>query len=363
MSVLFNGSNKFKFASSFAAVLLLSGASLTLSAARSINSVEAKNEDTLITDVSSPAKPTQIIDALASNGSDSIQNNSAATPVAIAPSTISEQNEEILVLPHAIDGRQAATLYVKDIPVLTFIGTEVDSLSNASDGVALATSDPAASLEAEATSAGNILNASAESDPVLRATALGEQLDIDPAAAESISVRWDEETEGFDVTLEGKDLIALDSRTVLADTTKHDATDAIQVTNRLRRLLGGAEPLSEIEGMPEPEPEPVVEAAPAQQVAIASTTVGGASWYGPGFNGRLTASGEVFNQYDITAAHRSLPFGTRVLVTNLYNGRQVTVRINDRGPYAGNRVIDLSAGAAEQIGISGVGTVQLDVLY
>ena len=201
--------------------------------------------------------------------------------------------------------------------------------------------------------------------PSLRATALVKQLNLEAANAETISVRWTEDTEGFTVTLGDKDLIALDSRTILADTTHDPATDAIQVTNRLRRLLGGAKPIAEIEGMPEPEPEPIVEAAPVQQLAIASTTVGGASWYGPGFNGRLSASGEVFNQYDLTAAHRTLPFGTRVLVTNLNTGQQVTVRINDRGPYAGDRVIDLSKGAAEQIGIvsSGVGTVQLDVLY
>lgn len=358
MSVLSNGSNKskFKFATSLVAALLLSGAGITLSGARSIDSVEAKgSEDALLAEASSDAKPTQLIDALASNGSEN-------TPSANILSA--EQNEDILVLPHAIDGRQAATLYVKDIPVLTFIGTEVDSLSNASDGVALAASDTSLSLETEAAPVGDILNADAENDPVLRATALGEQLDLEATDAESISVRWTEETEGFTVTLADEDLIALDSRTILADTTNDAATDAIQVTNRLRRLVGGAEPISEIEGMPEPEPEPVAEAAP-QQLAIASSTVGGASWYGPGFHGRLTASGEVYNQYDITAAHRTLPFGTRVLVTNLYTGQQVTVRINDRGPYAGDRVIDLSAGAAEQIGLisSGVGTVQLDILY
>ena len=355
MSVLFNGSNKsqFKtrFASTLAAALLLSGAGLTLSGARSIDSVEANDEETLVADASSEAKPTQLIDALASNGSDT---SSSITPA---------QTEDILVLPHAIDGRQAATLYVKDIPVLTFIGTEVDSLSNASDGVALAASDTSVALDADAAPAGDILDASAENAPVLRATALGDKLDLDAADAETLSVRWTEETEGYTVTLGEEDLIALDSRTVLADTTGDDATDAIQVTNRLRRLLGDAEPISEIEGLP--EPEPVVEAAPAQQVAISSSTVGGASWYGPGFHGRLSASGEVFNQYDLTAAHRTLPFGTRVLVTNLYTGQQVTVRINDRGPYAGDRVIDLSAAAADVIGLtsSGVGTVQLDVLY
>ena len=356
MSVLFNGSNKSKFASTLAAALLLCGAGITLSGARSIDSVEAKDGEALIAEASSEAKPTQLIDALASNGSEA----TSATDILSA-----EKTEDILVLPHAIDGRQAATLYVKDIPVLTFIGTEVDSLSNASDGVALAASNAAVSLEADVAPAGDILNAAGESDPVLRATALGEQLDLEAVDAEAISVRWTEETEGFTVTLGEKDLIALDSRTVLADTTDDAATDAIQVTNRLRRLVGGAEPIAEIEGMPEPEPEPVAAAPAAASQAIAYSNVGGASWYGPGFHGRLTASGEVYNQYDITAAHRTLAFGTRVLVTNLYTGQQVTVRINDRGPYAGDRVIDLSAGAAEQIGLisSGVGTVQLDVLY
>ena len=89
-----------------------------------------------------------------------------------------------------------------------------------------------------------------------------------------------------------------------------------------------------------------------------------ASWYGPGFHGNQSASGEVFNQNALTAAHRSLPFGTMVRVTNLDNGRSVVVRINDRGPYSGGRVIDLSAGAAQMVGMmqTGVAPVQLDVI-
>jgi len=78
---------------------------------------------------------------------------------------------------------------------------------------------------------------------------------------------------------------------------------------------------------------------------------GMASWYGPGFHGRRTASGETFNSSGLTAAHRYLPFGTRVRVTNLRNGRSVVVRINDRGPFSGGRVIDLSRGAAAIIGV------------
>ncbi|BAZ44354.1 hypothetical protein NIES4102_13620 [Chondrocystis sp. NIES-4102] len=101
-----------------------------------------------------------------------------------------------------------------------------------------------------------------------------------------------------------------------------------------------------------------------QQTLIASSFQGQASWYGPGFNGQTTASGEVYNQNDLTAAHPYLGFGTEVKVTNLNNGRSVIVRINDRGPYAAGRVIDLSAAAANSIDMidSGVAPVSVTVL-
>jgi rare lipoprotein A len=91
----------------------------------------------------------------------------------------------------------------------------------------------------------------------------------------------------------------------------------------------------------------------------AAAQCGQASWYGPGFHGRRTANGEIFNQNSLTAAHPSLPFGTRVRVTR--GNRSVTVRINDRGPFTGGRIIDLSSGAARQLGIidSGVARVCL----
>lgn len=91
---------------------------------------------------------------------------------------------------------------------------------------------------------------------------------------------------------------------------------------------------------------------------------GEASWYGPGFDGNYSANGEIFNRYAMTAAHPNLPFGTRVLVTNRDNGRSVVVRINDRGPFSGGRVIDLSQGAAASIGMieSGVADVQIDII-
>ena len=91
---------------------------------------------------------------------------------------------------------------------------------------------------------------------------------------------------------------------------------------------------------------------------------GKASWYGSSFHGRRTANGERYNQYALTAAHRSLPFGTRVKVTNVNNGRSVVVRINDRGPFIKGRVIDLSTAAASNIGMihHGVVPVRLQVL-
>lgn len=91
---------------------------------------------------------------------------------------------------------------------------------------------------------------------------------------------------------------------------------------------------------------------------------GHASWYGPGFHGRTTANGETFNQNALTAAHKTLPFGTQVRVTYERTGESVVVRINDRGPYAHGRVIDLSREAAEEIGLlnSGVGQVRLEIL-
>lgn len=92
--------------------------------------------------------------------------------------------------------------------------------------------------------------------------------------------------------------------------------------------------------------------------------IGKASWYGEQFQGKETASGETFDMYDLTAAHRSLPLGSLVRVTNLANQKQVTVRINDRGPVYRSRIIDLSYKAAKILGLKSVGiqTVRLDVI-
>ena len=111
-------------------------------------------------------------------------------------------------------------------------------------------------------------------------------------------------------------------------------------------------------------PGDAVARAVKKRVKQARRESGYASWYGPGFYHRRTASGEIFNPKELAAAHRTLPLGTRVRVTNLDNGRRVVVRINDRGPYKKNRVIDVTPTVAKRLGFKhdGLTKVRIDVL-
>ena len=107
-----------------------------------------------------------------------------------------------------------------------------------------------------------------------------------------------------------------------------------------------------------------------QQVTYIHQTIQGpfqqgkASWYGPRFHGRKTSSGEKFNQNALTAAHPSLPFGSKIEVTDVTSGKKVTVRINDRGPFIRGRILDLSYAAANELGIvrKGVSVIQIRLL-
>ncbi|EKV00978.1 rare lipoprotein A [Leptolyngbya sp. PCC 7375] len=234
---------------------------------------------------------------------------------------------------HAHESRQAATVYVKDIPVLTYIDS---------------------SETAEVVSGWVPLEEAATNSIIADATQMASQLEQLSDRNTDFTAHWDDGT--YMVKAGDSLLITLGATVQLSDATENDAENVLQITNRLRRLIGdGAiEPITEVIGRPEPQ----------QVAAIRSSYSGMASWYGPGFHGRMSASGESFNQYAMTAAHRTLPFGTQVRVTNLNNGQQVVVRINDRGPFSRGRIIDLSAGAASAIGLqaAGVGPVQVEVL-
>jgi len=273
-------------------------------------------------------------------------------------------------------GRQAATLYVRSIPVLTFLGSPVGNADGIKMGEASERHERlplAASQKTTARGAvdGTVLTGQAsavssdnnsENDPVWRATAVAaklNQLNRDNVRADAIAVRWKQDCNCYSIKANDQELVQINAKTILADTTRNLATDALQATNRLRRLMGNAPPLKEITGLPV--------ARPVARVGLGRVRLqitGMASWYGPGFHGNRSASGERYNQNALTAAHRSLPFGTKVQVTNLNNGRSVVVRINDRGPYIGGRVIDLSAAAARMLGVmrTGVAPVRLQVL-
>lgn len=278
------------------------------------------------------------------------------------------------VQPHEQAGRQVVTLYVRNIPILTFVGSQATKTSTTKVG---ATGNDSATNEVKVATTGKFpdLNTQTNSNnaPVWQAASVAaklNQMSLDSVDASKITVHWKgngkssgkKAVERYSIKVSDRELIEINSNTRLPDSTKNLAEDALQVTNRLRRLLGNAKPLREVAGMPKPQlPKP------PQNIALGPVRFslsGMASWYGPGFHGRRSANGEVYNQNALTAAHKSLPFGTRVRVTHVRTGRSVVVRINDRGPYAGGRIIDLSAAAARIVGViqSGVAPVRVEVL-
>lgn len=119
-------------------------------------------------------------------------------------------------------------------------------------------------------------------------------------------------------------------------------------------------PIAKVPSPPETEQAPPIARIPAPSQPTMMET-GLASWYGPKFHGKLTASGEVFNQEKFTAAHPTLPWGSTVKVTNLDNGKSVDVRINDRGPFGKGRIIDVSRAAARALGMVGRGITAVRV--
>lgn len=265
---------------------------------------------------------------------------------------------------HQWNNRQAATLYVRNIPVLTFVEkTDPVKEANQENLVRIGTvSESSRSLKKPSSDSQFQDN----QDPVSRASEVAaklNQLNRYEVDANSISVRWNQEQQNYTIEIEDQTLVVIDSETILPDTTQDLAEDALQATNRLRRQMGYAAPLRKIEGK-SPFNDQLNDAKNAFNRRVLEAVEGLASWYGPGFHGRLTANGEQFNQYELTAAHRSLPFGTTVRVTNTNNGRSVIVRINDRGPFSGGRIIDLSVAAAQEIGMisSGVAQVKVEVL-
>lgn len=289
--------------------------------------------------------------AIAAQGEDSTTTAQEQNPELVkardsqSPIIAEKQKSAVATIyTHQIGESNAATLYVRSIPIFTFLNS-----STAIDDAALQAQKLAEKIN---------------------------QLVAEGFDAEKINVSWSEKSRSYVIKVADEDLVTINQTTTLADSTDNPAEDALQAANRFRRLLGEAAPITAIANQPRLTPtvsQSTVTIAKTPDVPnISQTTAnrgikqvrGAASWYGPGFHGRRTASGQRFNQHGFTAAHRTLPFGTRVRVTNVRNGRSVVVSINDRGPFSGGRIIDLSAGAARAIGLmsSGVGQVRLEIL-
>ncbi|MEM9567173.1 MAG: septal ring lytic transglycosylase RlpA family protein [Cyanobacteria bacterium P01_E01_bin.34] len=229
---------------------------------------------------------------------------------------------------HELWGHEAATVYLEGLPLVTFT----------------AANNPSANPEDMAADLIERLNQLAQSEP--------ESYDIGLIAGGN-----------YAVTVDGTAVIEIDDTVQSTFRDRDRSATAASVANQMRRVLQGASPIDASDAVvvarasSDYTPNPVTD-------NVVSTQRGLASWYGPGFAGRLSANGEIFNPEHMTAAHKYLPFNTMVEVINLVTGSSVVVRINDRGPFVGERIIDLSAAAARSIGLMqrGVGPVEIRIL-
>ncbi|MGL5033186.1 MAG: septal ring lytic transglycosylase RlpA family protein, partial [Microcystaceae cyanobacterium] len=271
----------------------------------------------------------------------STNNQNGMVRPEIAPTFLTPQSAAPIAttVPYATkDGRLAVTVRFKSLPIVTLLGT---------------------TEELKSFSPQNVTDKGVQSQAKAIADKLNQFAQAQDFDATSITLTQDKRQQTYSIQVAGEELIRLDRNTVLPGQARLSSQTALQITNNLRRLMGNAAPLKTLATA---SLSPGNGALSQPNVGIQETTVrqrvrsGIASWYGPGFHGRRTANGERYNQNSLTAAHKTLPFGTQVLVTNLHTGRSVMVRINDRGPFIRGRVIDLSAGAAKVIGVYGRGT-------
>ena len=312
---------------------------------------------------------------------DTIASTSASTPL---PNTLkvtesrsqlpNKSKDEAIarIHTHKLNGKNAATVYVRGIPVVTYIESD-EATKSASETANDLGNDQSkqkseikgATKNISGTTGDNPEKLLTSSNPIERATAAAamiNQLNRDGLDASKIIPAWN--NGNYVIKLGDRATLKFDGQAILPESLQTQTENVLESANLLRRLLGGANPVSEVANAPKPKFAPTPTFKPALNNQIVGVMSGMASWYGPGFDGNQSASGEIFNANDLTAAHPSLPFGTLVRVVNMDNGQSVVVRINDRGPYADGRIIDVSAGAADMIGMvaSGVAPVRIEIL-
>ena len=325
------------------------------------------------------------LEATASNVSTSVKPSSSSNSLKVgetrSQSLIRTQDDSIArIHTHKLNGKNAATVYVRGIPVVTYIESE-DSVNlsknkNESEGVKRSfesTKLPSSNLKADSNNLAKAVSDNPDylltsPNPIERATAAAamiNQINRDGLDANTIIPAWN--NGNYVIKFGDRASLKFDQQALSPESQQSQPQDVLESANLLRRLLGGANPVSEIVNAPKPKiaaASSFNSANSALSGRIIGVMSGMASWYGPGFDGNYSASGEIFNARDLTAAHPSLPFGTIVRVVNMDNNQSVVVRINDRGPYAEGRVIDISTAAANVIGLisAGVAPVRLEVL-
>ena len=335
-----------------------------------------------LTSHSAQAQTGTQLDATASNVSTSVKPSSSSNSLKVgetrSQSLIRTQDDSIArIYTHKLNGKNAATVYVRGIPVVTYIESE-DSVNlsknkNESEGVKKSfesTKLPSSNLKTDFNNLAKVTNDNPDyllnsPNPIERATAAAamiNQINRDGLDASTIIPVWNDGN--YVIKFGDRASLKFDRQALYPASQQSQPQDVLESANLLRRLLGGANPVSEIVNAPKPKIAATSSFNSALNGRIIGVMSGMASWYGPGFDGNYSASGEIFNARDLTAAHPSLPFGTFVRVVNMDNNQSVVVRINDRGPYAEGRVIDISTAAANVIGLisSGVAPVRLEVL-
>lgn len=360
--------------SSLSAAIVISALSLmSVSQAKDIQVLSSPSSDEVSNDsaiLETSVTPEEEGQKLASPQPDAALSSNSPVKVGAVQSQSSREGEENVVariVPHEYNDHSAATLYLRNIPVLTFL--EPGSPAIYPD---IEVSDSPLPVEDESQSKviHNRKTASSSSgisengdDPTWQAARVAATLNelARQDSEEDITVQWAADRSAYLIVQGNIEIAAVTPLSVLPDTTQNWEADALQVTNRLRRLLHQDPPLRQLDStriVSPPDP-------PSQTAAAVPAPINGwASWYGPGFHSAYSASGEVFNPQAMTAAHLTLPFGTQVRVTNLENGRSVVVRINDRGPYLPGRILDVSEAAAIALGMiqTGVAPIRLDIL-
>lgn len=260
----------------------------------------------------------------------------------------------------------SATLYIDNVPILTFVAGSKSSNNQIKQEVTL--------WDNKFIKYQTIENNQPAENPYFKATKIAQQinqLNAGKIHPKNIKIRKKDDCNNcYSIKLNQQELIEINpTTTLIPNTTGNPRQDAIKTVNLLRKLISKNSDKSilsynnikidnnktnNLRVIPNTE----------NPAGVVSVQTGIASWYGAGFHGGPTANGERYNQYSMTAAHKKLPFNTMVRVTNLNNGRSVIVRINNRGPYVRGRVIDLSLSAAEALGMrgSGVAPVKLEIL-